>query len=479
MQRHPQNRVDGVLIEIARYATAKVITRRWAYEMARYCLLDSLACGLQGQAHPDCGRLLGPIVPGATLAGGARVPGTKHLLEPVKAAFDISTAVRWLEYSDTWFGTDGGHPSDTLGAVLGVADYISRAQAAGGRRALTVRDVLAALVKAYEIHGVLLIRNNFIDKGLDGIGVVAVAAAAVAAQMLGGSRDQVLNAVSNAWLDGASPRLYRIGHNAGPRKAWAAGDAAARGVMHALFAVRGEPGYPAALTTPKWGVSDAVLHGEPVVLGRPLGTHIVENVLFKVPFPAQFHTQTASECALLLHPLVKGRIDEIARVHMRTHAKTMQSAYKIGPLHNAASRDHCVQYVAAVVLLRGDLCSEDYEDAAAIDPRIDALRDKMVVTEEKQFTREFYDASIRSNTNAMQVEFKDGSRTPEMVIRYPIGHPRRRKEALPLVESKFRRSVESFLPRGRHAIVLKTCGSLTRMQRLTFHRFIELFSLAA
>jgi len=470
-----KRRTDRVLNDIAAYATKKKNIRKPAYEMARYCLLDSLACGLEAQAHPDCARLLGPVVPGATLANGARVPGTRYRLEPIKAAFDISTAIRWLEHSDTWFGTDGGHPSDTLGAVLAVADYVSRARS-NGATALSVREVLTALIKAYEIHGVLLIKNNFIDLGLDGIAVVAVATAAIATQMLGGSHEQVVNAVSNAWLDGTSPRIYRIGHHAGPRKAWAAGDAASRGVMHALFAMRGEPGYPAALTTPKWGVSDAVLHGNPIVLGRALDSHIVENVLFKVPFPAQFHTQTASECALKLHPLVKTRIEDIERVPMRTHTKTLQSAYKTGPLHNAASRDHCVQYVAAIVLLHGNLTTEDYEDHVAADPRIDVLRDKMVVTEDKQFTKDFYDPRKRSNPNAMRIEFRDGSKTSEVRIDYPVGHPRRRSEALPLVELKFRRSVEAFLPRKRHDAVLEACGSLTRLQRLPFHHFMDLFA---
>ncbi len=467
-------RADRVLDDIAEYATKKKITSKRAYEMARYCLLDSLACALEAQAQPDCARLLGPVVPGAVLANGARVPGTRYRLEPIKAAFDISTAIRWLEHSDTWFGTDGGHPSDTLGAVLAVADYLSCARSNGGS-GLAMRDVLTAVIKAYEIHGVLLIKNNFIDLGLDGIGVVAVATAAIAAQMLGASHDQVVNAVSNAWLDGASPRLYRIGHNAGPRKAWAAGDAAARGVMHALFAMRGEPGYPAALTARKWGVSDAVLHGNPIVLGRALETHIVENVLFKVPFPAQFHTQTASECALKLHPLVKDRIDDVKRVHLRTHAKTLQSAYKTGPLHNAASRDHCVQYVAAIVLLHGNLTTEDYEDHVAADPRIDALREKMVVTEDKRLTKDFYDPRKRSNPNAMQIEFRDGSKTPEVRIDYPVGHPRRRSEALPLLEQKFRRSVETFLPRKRQDGVFEACTDLARLERLPFHHFMDLF----
>jgi 2-methylcitrate dehydratase PrpD len=287
----------------------------------------------------------------------------------------------------------------------------------------------------------------------------------------------VLNAVSNAWLDGASPRLYRIGHNAGPRKAWAAGDAASRGVMHALFALRGEPGYAGALTTRQWGVSDAVMHGEPVVLGRPLDTHIVENVLFKVPFPAQFHTQTASECALRLHPLVRDRIADIKCIRMRTHAKAMQSTYKTGPLLNAASRDHCLQYVAAFVLLHGHLTADDYEDRAAADPRIDFLREKMVVTEDDGFTAAFHHPRKRSNANAMEIEFSDGTKTPEVVIACPLGHPRRRREALPLVERKFQRSVEKFLPRKKREPVLQACGTLARMQRLRVDTFMEMFSL--
>ena len=472
MPTSSKRRTDRVLSQIAEYVTQHKIRRKPAYEMARFCLLDSLACGLEAQAHPDCARLLGPVVPGATLSNGARVPGTRFRLEPIKAAFDISTAIRWLEHSDTWFGTDGGHPSDCLGAVLAVADYVSRN---GDRAALTVGDVLTALIKVYEIHGVLLLKNNFIDLGLDGIVVVDVASAAVATHMLGGSAERIVYAVSNAWLDGASPRLYRIGHNAGSRKAWAAGDASSRGVMHALFAMRGDAGYPAALTTPRWGVSDAILRGRPIVLARKLDSHVVENVLFKVPFPAQFHTQTASECALRLHPLVKDRIADITRIHMRTHAKTLQSAYKTGPLHNAASRDHCVQYVAAIVLLHGSLTTEDYEDDAAADPRIDALRGKMVVTEDKQFTQDFYDARKRSNANAMRIEFRDGSTTPEVRIDYPVGHPRRRREALPLVEEKFRRSVERFLPGKRQGAVLDACGDMARLRRLPFHQFMDLF----
>lgn len=468
----PRQKVDSVLRDIARYAVRSRITRRQAYEMARYCLLDSMACGLDGQAHPDCARLLGPVVQGATLKRGARVPGTGHALEPVKAAFDISTAIRWLEYSDTWFGTDGGHPSDTLGAIIGIADYLSRSG-----RPISMHDFLEVMIKTYEIHGVLLMNNNFIDKGMDGIGVVAVASAAMATRLLGGSEEQIVNAVSNAWIDGFSPRIYRIGHNAGPRKAWAAGDAASRGVRHALMAMRGEPGYGAALTTPKWGVSDALMHGDAITLAHPLGTHIVENVLFKLPFPAQFHTQTAAECALRLHPLVKDRIGDIRRIHMQTHAKAIQSTSKTGPLHNAASRDHCIQYVAAVVLLYGDLTTDHYEDHIAADRRIDRLRALMTVTENKRYTRDFYADGRKTNTNSMQIEFRDGSRSDEIVIEHPLGHPSRRREALPLVEQKFRRSVVRRLPRPRHAKVLASCADLDTLQKLSCESFMSLFAI--
>lgn len=466
---------DRVLTRIADYVTRHEITRRPAYEMARYCLLDALGCALDAQAHPECTKLLGPIVPRASLPNGVRVPGTGFKLDPVKAAFDISTAIRWLEYNDTWFGTDGGHPSDNLGAVLAVADYVSRNRAAGRRHALTVGDVLTALIKAYEIQGVLLLKNNFIELGLDSVGLVTVASAAVATHLLGGSRHEIMNALSNAWLDGISPRLYRIGHNAGWRKAWAAGDAASRGVMHGLFALRGEMGYPAALSTPRWGVCDVLLRGKPIVIDRAFDSYIVEHILFKIPFPAHFHTQTASECALKLRPLVKDRIADIKTIRLRTHEKTLQSAYKEGPLHSPASRDHCVQYVVAVVLLHGKLTADDYQDEAAADPRIDELRDRMVVTEDREFTRDFYDARKRTNSNAMRVEFRDGATTPEVRIDYPLGHPRRRPEGLPLVEQKFQRSVERVFSPGRRRRISDICGDLRRLETVPFEEFMDLF----
>lgn len=465
---------DPVLTRIADYVIGHKITREAAYATARYCLLDALACAFDALAFPGCTKLLGPVVPGTKVPHGARVPGTKWELDPVKAAFDIGTAIRWLDYNDAWFAAEGGHPSDNLGAILAAADYASRNRVGGRRRALTVRDVLTALIKAYEIQGVLSLKNSYVEVGLDSVGFVDIASTAVATHLLGGSRAEIVNALSNAWLDGISPRLYRIGHNTGWRKAWASGEATARGVTHGLFALRGEMGYPAALSAPRWGFCDVLLRGKPVVIARPFASYIVERILFKVPFPAQFHTQTATECAMKLHPLVKDRIGDIKTVHLRTHQRTLQTADKQGPMNNPADRDHCLQYIVAIVLLNGRLGAHDYEDDVSADPRIDALRGKMVVTEDKSFTRDFYDLRKRTNSNAVRIEFRDGTSTPEIRIDYPLGHPRRRREGLPLVEEKFRRSVGLAFPPKRRRKIFETCGDSQRLQRMPVEQFVDL-----
>ena len=468
---------DRVLTRIADYVIRYRVRRRPAFEMARYCLLDSIACALDAQAYPECTKLMGPTVPGASLANGVRVPGTNFTLEPVKAAFDISTAIRWLEFSDTWVGVDGGHPSDNLGAILAMADYLCRNGPAKRRHRIMVSDVLAALIKAYEIQGTLYLTTDFIELGLDSVSLVTVASSAIATHMLGGSLGQIINAVSNAWLDGVSPRLYRMGANAGWRKSWAAGDAASRAVMHALFAVRGEMGYHKALSAPQWGFCDAVMRGKPVTIEHAFGTHIVESILFKIPFPAHFHTQTASECALRLHHLVKDRIGDIKAIHMRAHQRTMQSTYNSGPLPTSASRDPCVQYVAAIVLLHGNLTPRDFEDEAAADPRIDVLRSKMTVREDEGFTRNFFDSRKRTHSHSMRIEFRDGSSTPEVQIDYPMGHARRRREGLPIVESKFRRSVENAFTSRRRRRIFEVCGSLQSLEQMPVDRFMDLFVL--
>jgi len=462
--------IDPVLAQIGDYVTAPAGFSEPAYAIARNCLIDSVACLLEALDYPDCTKLMGPFVPGTTVPNGVRVPGTAWELDPVKAAFDIGTAIRWLDYNDAWFAADGAHPSDNLGAVISISDLLSRS----GQRPVSVRDVLTALIRAYEIQGVLALENSFVALGLDATPLVDIASAAVTAGMLGGTREQVINATSNAWLDGAGPRTYRLGSCTGSRKSWASGDATSRGVLHALFALRGEMGYPNALTTPKYGFEASIMRGKPIVAPQPFGSYIVENILFKVPFPTEFHAQTASECAVRLHPEIRDRWSDIKSVTIRTHARTLSTIDKTGPLNNAADRDHCLQYIVAVVLLHGKLTSEDYEDAFAADPRIDTLRGKIVVTEDESFTTDFYDPAKRSNANAMQIEFADGTRTAEVRIDYPLGHPRRRDEGLKLVEHKFRHSVERRFPKERQAAILKVCADAQTLDALPFSKFMDM-----
>lgn len=465
--------VDDVLFRISDYVVNYRIRSEQAYTMARYCLLDAMACLLLALEDEGCSKLMGPLVPGTKVPNGARVPGTKYCMDPAKAAFDIGTAIRWLDFNDAWFGAEGGHPSDNLGAILAVADYVSRSKATG--KVIAVRDVLTALIKAYEIQGVLQLQNSFVNVGLDSTGLINIASTAVSTGLLGGGNQEVLNAVSNAWLDGISPRVFRMGHDTGWRKSWASGDMTRRGVMNAMLAMRGEGGYPRALSAKKWGFSDALLRGQPIRIARSFSSHIVENILFKIPFPAQFHTQTAIECALKLRPTIGGRIDDIKTIIIRTHERTLQSADKSGPLRNAADRDHCMQYILAVVLLKGSLESADYHDAVANDTRIDQLRSKMQLVEKKSFTRDFYDPKKRSNANSMQVVFNDGNQTPEIRVDYPLGHVRRRNEGLPLVEEKFRSAVMKKYASTRAAFILKNCTTSNRFLRMPIQEFIALF----
>ncbi|MBY0229699.1 MAG: bifunctional 2-methylcitrate dehydratase/aconitate hydratase [Gemmataceae bacterium] len=427
---------DAELVEIALYA------RNWssysdeALDTARYCLMDSLACAALALEFPACTKHLGPIVPGTAVPQGVRVPGTAHVLDPVKAAFDIGALVRWLDFNDTWLAAEWGHPSDNLGAILALADHL-------GQRGqpVTVRRVLEAMVKAHEIQGVLALRNSFNRVGLDHVVLVKVASAAVAAWLLGGTEEQVANALSHAWVDGQSLRTYRHAPNAGQRKSWAAGDATSRAVRLALMALDGEPGLPSVLSVPKWGFQDVLFKGQKLQLPQPFGSYVMEHVLFKISFPAEFHAQTAAEGAMRLHPLVKDRVDDIERVEIATQESAVRIISKTGPLHNPADRDHSLQYITAIPLLFGRLVAEDYEDAVARDPRIDALRAKMVVSEDARYTREYLELDKRSIANAVQVFFKDGTSTPRVEIEYPVGHRRRRAEGIPLLIDKFRKAM--------------------------------------
>lgn len=428
---------DQVMIDIVGYVLNKKIDSAIAYETARLCLMDTLGCGMLALNFQECEKLMGPVVPGAELAGGARVPGTRFELDPVQAAFNIGTMIRWLDFNDTWLAAEWGHPSDNLGAILAVADYVSRQRLKQGKTSLTVADVLTAMIKAHEIQGCLALENSFNRVGLDHVFLVKVASAAVAAQLMGADKDMMLRTLSQVFVDGQSLRTYRHAPNAGSRKSWAAGDATARAVRLALIAKTGEMGYPSALTVPKWGFYDVLFGGKSFEFQRPYGSYVMENVLFKLSYPAEFHAQTAVECAVKLHPQVEKRFNDIARIELITHESAIRIISKQGALHNPADRDHCLQYMVAIGLLFGDLRAEHYENDIAADPRIDQLRAKMHVTENEQFSRDYHDPEKRSIANSIKLIFKDGSESEQIVIEYPIGHKRRREEGIPVLLSKF------------------------------------------
>src|SRR5665213_786909 len=414
-----------ILVAIAEYARNFVITSPLAFDTARDCLMDTLACGFLALKYPACTKLLGPVVPGASMQGGARVPGTSFELDPVQAAFSIGAMVRWLGFNDTWLAAEWGHPSDDLGAILALADYLAR-----NGKPLTVHDVLTAMIKAHEIQGVLALENSFNRVGLDHVLLVRVASTAVATVMLGGSREQVINAISNAWIDGGALRTYRHAPNTGSRKSWAAGDATSRAVRHALFALKGEMGYPSALTAKSWGFQDALFRGRDIGLPQALGSHVMENVLFKISYPAEFHAQTAVEAAMTLHAEIKNKLESVERIVIETQEPGVRIIDKTGPLANPADRDHCIQYMVAIPLLFGRLEASDYEDAVATDPRVDAVRAKMQVKENAGFTKDYYDPQKRYIGNAVQVFFKDGSASERVAVDFPIGHRNRRADAL-------------------------------------------------
>lgn len=467
---------DQVLVDIADYVVECNIGSDLAYETARHCLMDSLGCAMEALAFPACTRLLGPIVPGTIVPDGARVPGTQFQLDPVQAAFHIGTTIRWLDFNDTWLAAEWGHPSDNLGGILAVADWLSRGK--GRENLLDMRDVLAAMIKAHEIQGCLALENSFNKVGLDHVVLVKVATVAVVTHLLGGSRDQVVDALSQAWVDGQALRTYRHAPNTGSRKSWAAGDATSRAVWLALVTLKGEAGYPSALTAETWGFYDALFGGRPFRFQRPIrqwGSYVMENILFKIAFPAEFHAQTAAECAMQLHPRLKDRIGDIAKITIRTHEAAIRIIDKKGPLHGPADRDHCMQYIVAVALIFGRLTAADYEDAVAADPRIDVLREKMMCIEEPQFTRDYHDPDKRSIANGVTVEFGDGSRLKEVAVEYPLGHRLRRKEGIPLLEEKFRASLAARFPEARQKAIMDICGDRSRLEAMPVSRFIDLF----
>jgi 2-methylcitrate dehydratase len=469
---------DQVLVDIVDYVLNERIDGAPVLDIARNCLIDTLGCGLEALSYPACTKLMGPIVPGTFVPNGAKVPGTQFQLDPVQAAFNIGAMIRWLDFNDTWLAAEWGHPSDNLGAILATADWLSRNAVSAGKTPLVMKDVLVAMVKAHEIQGVIALENSFNEVGLDHVLLVKVASTAVVGAMLGLSRDELINAVSLAFVDGHALRTYRHAPNTGSRKSWAAGDATSRAVRLALIAKTGEMGYPSVLTAKTWGFYDVLFKGKPFKFQRPYGSYVMENVLFKISFPAEFHAQTAAEAAMALHRRLRAegrRVEDIAKVTIRTHEAAIRIIDKTGPLYNPADRDHCIQYMVAVPLIFGRLTAADYEDALAADPRIDALRAKIVCVEDPRFTADYHDPDRRSIANALTIEFADGTMLDEVVVEYPIGHKRRRAEGIALLVEKFKTNLARRFPdKQRHAI-LDVSLDQGKLEAMPVHEYVDLY----
>jgi 2-methylcitrate dehydratase len=474
-QDNTKNETDKLLRDIADYAINQEIDSKEAYETARYVLIDSISSGILALRYPECTKHLGPIVPGTVVPNGVRVPGTSFELDPVQGAFNIGCIIRWLDYNDTWLAKEWGHPSDNLGGILAIADYISRTNVAEGKPSLKMKDVLTAAIKAHEIQGVLALENSFNRVGLDHVLLVKVASTAVVAAMLGGTREEVINAVSNAWIDNSSLRTYRHAPNTGSRKSWAAGDATSRAVRLALMSLKGEMGYSTALSAPTWGFQDVLFKGEEVKLARPLSSYVMENILFKISFPAEFHAQTAVECAFQLHDQMKDRLDEIEEITLTTHEAAKRIIDKRGPLYNPADRDHCIQYMVAIGLIFGNLTADHYEDEVARDPRIDALRDKMIVVEDPNYSKDYLDPDKRSIANAIQIRFKDGSQTEKVAVEYPIGHRRRRTEGIPKLIEKYENNIRLHFPKKQVEQILELCLDHAKLEETNVNDFMKMF----
>jgi 2-methylcitrate dehydratase len=468
---------DKVLTDIVDYVLDYRIKNELAWKTAHYCLLDTLGCGFEALTYPACTKLLGPVVPGTIVPNGAKVPGTSYQLDPVKAAFDIGAIIRWLDFNDTWLAAEWGHPSDNLGGILATADWLSRVAVAGGKPALTMKDVLEAMIKAHEIQGVMALENSFNKVGLDHVILVKLATTAVVGKLIGLTRAELINAVSLAFVDGQSLRTYRHSPNTGSRKSWAAGDATSRGVRLALIAKTGEMGYPSVLTAKTWGFYDVSFKGKAFTFQREYGSYVMENVLFKISFPAEFHSQTAVEAAVTLYQRLKGMgkgAEEIRKVAIRTHEAAIRIIDKKGPLNNPADRDHCIQYMIAVPLLFGRLTAADYEDNVAADPRIDVLRDKMNCFEDIGFTRDYHDPEKRSIANALTVELNDGTVLDEVVVEYPIGHKRRREEGIPELIKKYKLNLARRFPEKQQRLILEASLDYAQLAGMPVDAFVDL-----
>ncbi len=465
---------DKELVDIAEFVANYVIESEVAYETARYCLMDTLGCGFLALRYPECAKHMGPIVPGTVVPNGTYVPGTQFKLDPVQAAFNIGTMIRWLDFNDTWLAAEWGHPSDNLGGILATADYVSRVRIADGYEPLAMEEVLTAMIKAHEIQGVLALENSFNRVGLDHVILVKVASTAVCTELLGGNRDDIITAVSQAFVDGQSLRTYRHTPNTGSRKSWAAGDATSRAVRLALMTLKGEMGYPSVLTAPTWGFYDVSFRSQPFEFQRDYGSYTMENILFKISFPAEFHAQTAVECAVRLHPEIIDRLDEIDRIELTTHESAIRIISKQGELHNPADRDHCLQYMVAIGLLKGSLVADDYEDFVASDPRVDALREKMVVAEDESYSLDYHNPEKRSIANAIQVFFNDDTHTEKIEIEYPIGHKNRRKEGIPVLINKFKANLATRFPARQSEMIFNLCMDAQQLADTPVNEFVDL-----
>ena len=468
---------DKVLTDIADYALTYKIESDLAYSTARHCLIDTLGCGLEALEYPACTKLLGPIVPETIVPNGARVPGTGYQLDPVQAAFNIGAMIRWLDFNDTWLAAEWGHPSDNLGAILAVADWLSRNALADGRPSVKMRDVLTAMIKAHEIQGCIALENSFNRVGLDHVVLVKVASTAVVCQLLGLTREQTIAALSLAWVDGQSLRTYRHAPNTGSRKSWAAGDATSRAVRLALMARAGEMGYPTALTAKTWGFYDVSFKGQEFKFQRDYGSYVMENVLFKISYPAEFHAQTAVEAAMNLHAQLVARglnASAIRSIMVRTHEACLRIIDKKGPLANPADRDHCIQYMIAIPLLFGRLTAADYEDTVAADARIDALRAKIQCVEEPAFSADYHDPDKRSIANTLRAVLEDGT-VLEQTVEYPIGHRRRREEGLPLLVEKFKTNLQRRFPEAQQERILAISLDRERLESTSVSEYVKFY----
>lgn len=471
---------DQVIVDIANYVADYEINSTEAFDTARNCLIDTLGCGFEALDYPACTKLLGPVIAGTVVPNGAKVPGTSYQLDPILAAFNIGAMIRWLDFNDTWLAAEWGHPSDNLGGILAVADYLSRKNVAEGKAPLTIKDVLIAMIKAHEIQGILALENSFNRVGLDHVILVKIASTAVVTKLLGGNKEDIINAVSNAFVDGQSLRTYRHSPNTGSRKSWAAGDATSRAVRLAWMTMQGEMGYPSALTAKTWGFYDVLFKGNAFKFQRQYGSYVMEQVLFKISFPAEFHAQTAVECAIQLNAQVGSelqtleQIAQIDKIVITTHQSAIRIIDKTGPLDNPADRDHCIQYMAAVGLLKGNLTALDYEDAAATDPRIDAIRSKMTCVEKAEYTTDYHDPEKRSIANAIQVYFKDGSSSDKIAVEYPIGHRRRRGEGIPELVKKFKVNLARRFESNRQADILALCLDQTKLEATPVNVFVDM-----